>query len=233
MATPPAISANRKKSIKKQYRIPKGYKGGGRTAKRGTPLVPLGKGVPKNTGRIRTRKLKGQQFADQRDPSVRKITKQQGGALGEAVIASILRKQGDSVKLLGLTPSAKSGDLQTKKFLIEVKTGQFFSNSGPSTWKWRITIGGNKVKKADVSPAEWRQYNKNKRQWAVDRKYAMAKKHKLKPKTITVILNPTRRTVDVWSIQGFHKELRYPKRGAKQTADIISRGGKYEGSWAY
>ncbi len=153
-----------------------------------------------------------------------KLSKQESGAIGEAIVIAFLKNQG--------IPDSRALNLKTNNFpvdligdhqLVEVKTG--LVSNGASAQKWRATIGQPGKKETEwlktldpVAKADW---NKAKAKAIMDRKKAVLRAYSknlgkpVKARTVTVLLNPDTKTADVYSFAGFHHSIRWNSEQGK------------------
>jgi hypothetical protein len=177
----------------------------------------------------RQRAYTGQQVATKAQ-----LTKQETGAIGEAVITNFLRQFGglDDARPLNMKQSNFPVDMIGDHELIEVKTG--LVSNGPSAQKWRATIGqpakAEAAWLAKARPEVKAAWNQKKMQAIMDRKMAVLSEYqkkygnKVKGKTVTAIINPDTRTADLFQYDGFHLHIRWNSDETKQA---------YVGSYKY
>lgn len=155
-------------------------------------------------------------------PTKVQLQKWQTGAIGEAVALRYLRSAG----------ARDAGPLNTKRNnfpvdaahdheMVEIKTGLASSK----TPRWRATIGepGQKEKALlrRLGPQAKAAWNARKKREIMTRKAralsaaSRATGKTYKARTIAMILNPDRRTVDIYSFPGFHAEIRWTSDKAK------------------
>lgn len=174
--------------------------------------------------------VKERAFNGERVETETQLTKTETGKTGESIVMRLQR---------GATVACRSRNnfatdvLDLKRGeLIEVKTG-LVSNSDTAQ-HWRATIGQpGKAEAAlikKMNPATKKAYNRAKMDKVMARKDAALKKmqkthgRKLKPVTLTIILNPDKRTVDVYKFSGFHERIPWDSKTAKEG---------YAGSYKY
>jgi hypothetical protein len=153
-----------------------------------------------------------------------KMSKQQAGALGEALVIDYLHSQGyeDAAPLNSELPNF-AVDLVQDHEVIEVKTGM--ASNSAAAQQWRMTIGEpGKAEKAwlqSASPAEKAAWNSRKNEMIKERKQAAMDKiseavgHPVKGRTMTTILNPDTKTIDLYSFEGFHQRIGWNSQQAK------------------
>jgi hypothetical protein len=101
--------------------------------------------------------------------------------------------------------------------LFEIKTGQV-SNSAAAA-QWRATIGQPSKRETawlkTASAADKARHNEAKNAAIMERKQAIVDAyskevgHPVKPKTLTLILDPDRGVADLFVFDGFHKRIGY------------------------
>jgi len=171
-------------------------------------------------------------YAGKSVPITKKLTKQQTGDLAEKVGIMYLRKfiSKDAAHLKPGVPNYPV-DLRAGDNLVEVKGGLVSNKSGSD--QWRNNIGGltplqTKLQR-ELSPKELRAHNDEKRASIERRKLEVVKElsketgRKLKPVTVTMIINPDTQTADVYEIPGFHQ-----RTGWKAAAQHFKRTIRYE-----
>jgi hypothetical protein len=177
----------------------------------------------------KTRAYTGQQVATKTQ-----LTKQETGAIGEAVITNYMKQFGGlpDARPLNMKESNFPVDMIGDHELIEIKTG-LVSNSS-SAQKWRATIGqpgkAEAAWLAKAKPEEKAAWNQKKMQAIMDRKMAVLKEYqqkygnKVQGKTVTAIINPDTRTADLFQYNGFHLNIRWNSDETKKS---------YVGSYSY
>lgn len=159
------------------------------------------------------------------------LSKQEVGALGESITIAYLKSLGmKDARALNAKVNNFPVDLVQNHDAIEVKTG--LVSNGPSAQQWRATIG-----QPGKAESEWlkRTTTEQKRRWNEKKQAAiLARKTRavrelsrelgrpVKASTIALLLNPDKRTVDVYRFSGFH--LRIGWSGAQKN---------YVGSYKY
>jgi hypothetical protein len=177
---------------------------------------------------VRVGKLKKQKqhaFTGQQVQLGVQPTKRETGKLGEAVMLAWLRQQGGHEAAHHLNHEAENYpvDMVAGPYLIEAKTG--LVSNGPSAQHWRATIGQPGKAEADwlrtASPEAKAVHNQKKMTAIMDRKKAALAKiskqvgRKLKPMTLTTILNPETQTADLYQFDGYHHHIRWNSKEAK------------------
>jgi len=194
--------------------------------------TPAEAGTPAGTPKLT--KTATRAFAGKPIPTKTQLSKQESGKIGEAVILGWLRQHGGIKDAAPLNAHISNyavdaaGDHQA----IEFKTG--LVSNGESAQKWRATIGqpgkAETAWLATATPEEKAIWNARKMQAIMDRKMAavadLEKKHgvKIKPRTVTAIINPDTGTADIYSFEGFHHHIRWNSAETKAA---------YVGSYRY
>lgn len=155
-----------------------------------------------------------------------KLSKLETGAIGERVAIAHL-KQNLGIHDAGPLNSHITNypiDISGDHIAVEVKTG--LVSNGKAAQQWRATIG-----QPGKSETEWLKtasadqksaFNEQKRQAIMSRKKsALAELEKTKnvkvaPKTLTTILNPDTKTVDLFMFDGFHSRIPWNSPEAKK-----------------
>lgn len=174
---------------------PKGTSGGG-----GAKLAPGG----------------ARAFTGQSKATKNKISKQDAGKIGEQVAVSYLQSLGSKDATLVNTAHPNFAiDAVHDSEAVEIKTG-LVSNSERAQ-QWRMTIGepGQAEQKwlKTASANAKSKWNAKKSDMIVKRKELAMRQIekeagiKLKARTVTMILDPDRKTADVYSFTGFHKRI--------------------------
>lgn len=182
---------------------------------------------------VKLKPSKDRAFEGKQKPVKTKLTKQEAGALGEAVVISYLRSAGvPDAQALNLEANNFPVDLVGDHQLVEVKTG--LVSNGPSAQQWRATIGQPGIKETEwlkkASAEEKRKWNARKQAAIIARKQKVVRDYskklgtKIKPYTMTTIINPDTKTVDVYRFKGFHSRIAWRSDEAKKA---------YVGSFKY
>jgi hypothetical protein len=146
------------------------------------------------------------------------------GKLGEQIVTQYLKDQGfTDARSLNVNVNNFPVDLVQDHQAIEVKAG--LVSNGKSAQQWRATIGQPGPKEAkwlarasDRAKAAW---NEKKQQAILDRKQAVLKQlskdlgRTVKGSTMTVILNPDKKTADLYRFSGFHLRIAWNSDQAK------------------
>jgi hypothetical protein len=157
------------------------------------------------------------------------LSKLEAGRLGEKIVLEHLHSQGfKDAKPMNAKQNNYPIDMVQDHGAIEVKTG--LVSNGKGAQQWRATIGQPGKKEsawlAKASAADKRAWNEQKSQDIIDRKNAATKAlgkefgGKFKGSTMTTIINPDTKTVDLY----FHSRIGWHSPQAK---------GGYVGSYQY
>lgn len=144
------------------------------------------------------------------------MSKQEAGALGEKVAIAYLKENGiKDARPLNTAKNNYPVDLAGDHQAIEVKTGLVSNSKGAQ--QWRVTIGEpGKEEKAwlkTASKEDKAKHNASKMQAAIDRKTAVVRElsktlgEKVRPTTVTVLLNPDKKLADIFVFKGFHTRI--------------------------
>jgi hypothetical protein len=169
------------------------------------------------TAEVKLKPSKARTFNGDAVEVTRPLTKQEAGALGEKIVIAYLHKQGlTDARPLNLKQQNYAVDLVQDHGAIEVKTG--IVSNGRSAQQWRATIGQpgkeETAKLAKMSPEKKKAWNAAKAKAILERKQRAVEElsktlgRKVKAWTMTTIINPDTRMVDVFKFEGFH--LRIP-----------------------
>ncbi len=153
------------------------------------------------------------------------LTKQETGRVGEAVILAYLKS------VLGRKDARPMNAAETN-FPIdmiedhaptEVKAG--LVSNGRDAQKWRLTFSKESAKEKaayeKMTAAEREAWNAHKQQRIRERKEAVIADlekrtgKKIKPRTMTVVINPDTKTADIYEFDGFHDIIRWYSVEAK------------------
>jgi hypothetical protein len=162
------------------------------------------------------------------------ISKQETGKLGEEIAGAYIRHAyGVDVNHLNYERNNFPIDLLGDQSLaVEVKTG-LASNSDRAA-QWRMTIGepGDREKAwmAKLSPEELTRWNEHKQSAIAERKAAAIAAVEadtgahLRATTVTMIVNPDTKLVDVYEFRGFHNRIGWKSPDAQAA---------YKGTYKY
>lgn len=175
---------------------------------------------------VRVSPVKGRVFGGKPVATQSTLTKQETGRVGEAVVVAYLKHLGHADA--GPMNSGRTNfpiDLIEDHRPTEVKAG-LVSNSA-SAQQWRLTFSketaAEKALYEKMTPAEREQWNAEKQQRIHERKRAAIKAleeesgEKIKPRTMTVVINPDTQTADIYSFDGFHDRIGW-------TSDLGKKG---------
>jgi hypothetical protein len=162
-----------------------------------------------------------------------KLSKLESGALGEKIVTDWLKDQGFAdARTLNADRNNFPIDLVQDHEVIEVKTGM--ASNGETAMQWRATIGqpGPEETKwlKTASSEDKKAHNAKKAQAILDRKAQAVKEvseklgRKVKGKTVCLIFNPDKKTVDLYEFDGFHSRIPW-------NSDLAKNG--YRGSFQY
>lgn len=149
-------------------------------------------------------------------PLKKKLSKTESGRLGEAAVLAHLHRNGHTdAHALNVKAANYPVDLVHDHQAVEVKAGLVSNTAGAQ--QWRATIGEpSKREKAwlrRASPTDKAAWNKEKQEKILARKErarAAVERRVGEPvrgKTITTIIDPDRRRIDVFEFDGFHLRL--------------------------
>lgn len=169
--------------------------------------------------RVKDRVFSGQSIELKSTPSKLEV-----GKIGEHIVTQYLKDQGFAdARSLNVNVNNFPVDLVQDHQAIEVKAG--LVSNGKSAQQWRATIGqpGPKEAKwlARVSDRTKAKWNEKKQQAILDRKQAALKQlskeygRTVKGSTMTVILNPDKKTADLYRFPGFHLRIAWNSDQAK------------------
>jgi len=179
-------------------------------------------------GGVKLSRTKDRAFTGKQVATKTTLSKQQAGALGERIIRQHINAQPLNMKAANFPVDMISGNN-----LIEVKTG--LVSNGPSAQKWRATIGQPGKAETEwlktASPDAKAAWNAEKMKAIMQRKQnalrTLSKEtgRKLKPMTVTTIINPDTKTADVFQFEGFHLHIRW---GSDETKKAYVGSYRYE-----
>jgi hypothetical protein len=182
-------------------------------------------GAPAPAGGLRIAPSKERAFSGKPVATRNRLSKQEAGRVGEAVIVAYLKARGMAdARPLNLERNNFPVDLVEDHAVIEAKAGQVWVGAGAQ--QWRLTIGepGKKEKAwlAAASPEDKAAWNARKQEMIAERKAkAMADLSerlgvKVKGRTMTVIIDPDRKLADVYQFDGFHNRIGWNSAEAKK-----------------
>ena len=182
---------------------------------------------------VKIKPTKTRAFTGQPVAVKNQISKQAAGKIGEAVVLAWLHAQGlKDARHMNLERNNFPIDLVQDHAVIEVKTGNV-ANSVKAQ-QWRLTIGepgkAEKEMLAKMPDEEKAAWNAKKQDMIHERKArALADLSKklgkpVKSKTITCLINPDTKTVDIYEFEGWHDRIGWNSPEAKKS---------YKGSVSY
>lgn len=144
------------------------------------------------------------------------LTKQETGRVGEAVVLAYLKSQGhEDARPMNSSATNFPVDMLEDHRPTEVKAG-LVSNSRKAQ-QWRLTFSkesaAEKALYEKMTPAERKQWNAEKQKRIHERKQAVIKQlekqtgQKVKPRTMTVVINPDTKTADIYEFDGLHDRI--------------------------
>ena len=153
-----------------------------------------------------------------------KLSKQETGALAEHIATAWLQHQGFAdAAPMNLAHSNFPIDLVQDHEVIEVKAGVV--SNGPGAQQWRLTIGqpgkAESAWLATASPAAKERWNAKKQAAITARKKQVLAQvsqelgRAVKPRTMTLVIDPDRRTADLYSFAGWHDRIGWKSDEAK------------------
>lgn len=199
------------------------------------PKSPEGKpkqGIAKEAADIVAGKLKpvkARALSDQPASASTKVSKQLAGAIGEEIVIQFLKSKGfaDAGHLSDYLHSERNNlpaDLIHDHKIVEVKTGQ--ASNGVGARQWRLTIGepGEKEKAwlKKASPEAKAAFNAKKQAEIHKRKEQAIKEvskelgYKIAGKTMTTVIDPARKVVNIYEFDGFHDRIGWDSSAAKK-----------------
>ena len=216
--------------VSREARVSKGHEGGGRFTKGGEGASSVAEINEKD---VTLKPVKERAFAGDSVPIKSSVSKQEIGALGERIIIALLKAKGmKDARPLNTDCNNYAVDLIQDHGGIEVKSGVV--SNGKSAQQWRATIGQPGKKETEqlkrMSPEEKSAWNLRKQGEILERKAAALAEiqkslgKKVKASTMTTIINPDTKTVDVFRFEGFHLRIAWNSDLAK---------GGYIGSYKY
>lgn len=162
-----------------------------------------------------------------------RLSKQEIGAIGENVVVAYLQSQGlHDARPMNLDRNNFPVDLVQDHKAIEVKAG--FAGNGPGARQWRLTIGepgkAEKAWLATATPEAKAAWNRAKQNAIHARKAKVLADleksygRKVAAATMTCIVNPDTKTVDIYRFDGWHNRIAWGSPEAQKA---------YVGSFAY
>jgi hypothetical protein len=211
-----------------QPRRPKGDPEGGQWTEGG--------GGGESTTGVTIKPSEERAFNGEQIQTEKKLTKKETGEIGEKVVIEYMKNQGlTDARPLNLEQQNFPVDLVGDHQLVEVKSG--LVSNGKDAQKWRATIGQPGPNERSwlkvISADEKLAWNKQKARAIIERKHKILEEFSAahgvpaRGKTITTIINPDTRIVDVYEFDGFHSLIRWNSQQAK---DAYKGSFTYEGS---
>lgn len=185
----------------------------------------------KHGSRVRIRPTTDRAIGDNLKPVElkTKLGKYETGRIGEAAVMAWLRTIPETADAQALNAGKTNefNDLFADHKSIEVKSG--LASNSKSAQQWRITFSMDISAKAveaynAMSPKEKTVFNEKMQQEAMKRKIdglkAISEKKgfEIKPVTITTIINPDTRVVDIFETEGYHQRIGW--RNAHRVASV-------------
>lgn len=167
-----------------------------------------------------------------KDPVATKttLTKQETGRVGEAVALAYLRsiRGATDARPMNSTKTNFPIDLIEDHAPTEIKAG-LCSNARKSQ-QWRLTFSKETASEKEayekMTPQQRAQWNSEKQSRIRERKEEVIRELEeeygtgIKPRTITLVVNPDTKTADIYEFSGFHDRLDY--RGEAEKHYVMS-----------
>lgn len=176
--------------------------------------------------KVKVRPTKRRAFSGRPVPVKHPLTKQETGRVGEAVSIAYLKMLGKKdARPMNSKKTNFPVDALEDHRPTEIKAG--LVSNGSSAQQWRLTFSQESAKEkelyASMTPEERSAWNVEKQKRIRQRKQAVIKQlekefpgQKIKPRTLTVIVNPDTRTADVYEFDGFHDRIGWNSPEAKK-----------------
>jgi hypothetical protein len=212
----------------KHPRVPKGSAAGGEFGSEVSAVVGLigGKKPKGDAPGLKLKAVAKAALGDDMEPVVLKnaLSKLESGELGERIAIAYLQANGISdARGLNVGRNNFPVDLIGDHQVIEVKAGM--ASNGRAAQKWRTTIGqpgpAEAAWLAKAGPDEKAAWNQKKSAAIISRKQkvvsAFSKRlgKKIKPKTVTMIIDSDRKVADLYVFEGFHSVINWRSPEAK------------------
>lgn len=160
------------------------------------------------------------------------MSKLETGALGEKIAIEYSRANGKNAVPMNSDQNNYAVDLMDDDGVIEVKTGITWNS--PSARQWRATIGQPGKKESEwlktASEEDKRAWNIEKQRMILERKEQARREveqeigRPVAAKTLTMIIDPDRKLVDIFEFDGFHLRIGWNSEAARYG---------YKGSYSY
>ena len=208
--------------------------GGGGGKKTKSTAVKSGSGTAvAEAPSLKIKSTKQRAFDGKQVPVKNQISKQAAGKIGEDIVIAWLHAKGmTDARHMNLDRNNFPIDLIQDHACLEVKTGNVANGAGAQ--QWRLTIGepGKKEKEwlAQAGPEEKAAWNQKKQLMILERKKkALADLSEklgkpIKARTITCLINPDTKTIDIYQFDGWHDRIGWNSESAKKA---------YQGSITY
>lgn len=166
---------------------------------------------------VRVKPVKQRAFTGEPATLKTSITKQETGRIGEAVILAYLKHQGhDDARPMNTGATNFPVDMIEDHAPTEVKAG--LASNSRKAQQWRLTFSKESATEKslyeNMTPKERTAWNAEKQKRIHNRKMKVIKQlqkanpgKKIKPRTMTVIINPDTKTADVYEFDGLHDRI--------------------------
>lgn len=207
----------------------KGDSGGGgaaKPAKDAGAKDPVGThpGAAAHGSTVKVKPTKTRAFTGQPAQLKTRLTPQETGRVGEAVAVAWLKSQGmTDARPMNTERTNFPVDMIQDSAPTEVKAG--LASNTPDAQKWRLMFSkegkAEKAWYAKATAEERTAWNADKQRRIKERKQKVIEQleastgKKMKPQTLTTIINPDTRTADVYLFDGWHDSIRWNGPEAK------------------
>lgn len=177
------------------------------------------------TADVKIAKTNNRAFSGKPTPTKNSLSKQDTGKIGEAIVIAYLQSNGlKDARHLNLDRNNFPIDLIQDHESIEAKAGLVSNNA--KSQRWRLSIGepGKKEKewlktasaedKAAWNAQKQQQISVRKQKCLADLEKELG--HKIKARTMTVLINPDTKTADLYSFEGWHDYIGWNSDAAKK-----------------
>lgn len=176
----------------------------------------FGSGGGASTAGIKLQQTTARAWQGKQETVTSSMSRQEAGALGEAIAMAHLQGQGYAdAHLLNTEHSNFPVDGIADHAVYEVKTG--LASNSRSAQQWRATIGQPGKAETEwlktASAKDKAAWNESKQQAIIDRKEAALAKisadagRPVAGRTMTMIINPDKKVVDLYQFDGFHSRI--------------------------